>query len=240
MFNFGVVAIGVAIGTWLALAAFAVRPDDSGKPAAAGEAEAEAIEGWGIKSMRGAVSLSLIASIDSASRIGFLTFVAFLMIEKGVDTAWAAVAVLVTLFGGMCGKFACGLLAERVGIVKTIAITEIWTLAGIAAVVYLPNYAAFALLPILGIALNGTSSVIYGTVGELVDDRRHARTYGLIYTIGSICGIISPLFFGVFADAYGISLAMMVIAASLAGTLLLLPMLARALRQLAAETTPRS
>ena len=238
VFIFGIVALAVALVTWIMLGAFEVAASaERQRASSVGEHRVPA-SGWGIKSATGAAALGIIASIDSASRVGFLTFVAFLMIEKGVATGWAATAVLVTLFGGMCGKFACGLLAERFGIVRTIAITEVWTLVGIAAVVYLPSYAAFAVLPVLGIALNGTSSVIYATVGELTDDRRHARAYGLIYTLGSVCGIVSPLLFGLVADGFGISLAMLLMAVSLGATLFLLPMLASALRRLSETAVP--
>ncbi|MBT6274968.1 MAG: MFS transporter, partial [Chromatiales bacterium] len=122
--------------------------------------------GWGLRSVPGVVMLCLVASLDSATRIVFLTFVAFAMIEKGVASGWAASAVLVTVFGGMCGKYACGLLAERFGVIRTIAVTEVLTAVGIVAVLVLPHYLAFALLPFLGVVLSGTSSVIYGTVGE--------------------------------------------------------------------------
>jgi FSR family fosmidomycin resistance protein-like MFS transporter len=233
VFAFGLTAISTAVCVWFALAAFE-RSSAQQRAARAVDSDSQ-VRGWGIKSRAGVTALGLIASIDSASRIAFLTFVAFLMIEKGVATQWAAVAVLITLFGGMCGKFACGLLAERVGIVKTIAITELWTAIGIFAVVFLPNYMAFAVLPILGIALNGTSSVIYGTVGELVDDERHARAYGFIYTLGSVCGIVSPLLFGALADRFGVSVTMMLIGIAVCATLPLLPMLSGALRSLATD-----
>lgn len=227
---FGIAAIGTAAAVWLALAGFELN---NGVQSTAGATAAEnKIQGWGIKSRSGVIALGVIASVDSASRIAFLTFVAFLMIEKGVATQWAALAVLITLFGGMCGKFACGLLAERVGIVKTVAITELWTGIGILAVVFLPSYVAFGVLPILGIALNGTSSVIYGTVGELVDDQRHARAYALIYTLGSVCGIVSPLMFGALADWFGVQVTMLLIGLVVCATLPLLPMLSRALRSL--------
>ena len=230
VFAFGLAAIVTAVFVWFALAEF--ENSSAQRTAAHAVDSGDKARGWGIKSRAGVIALGVIASIDSASRIAFLTFVAFLMIEKGVATQWAAVAVLITLFGGMCGKFACGLLAERVGIVKTIAITELWTAVGIFAVVFLPSYVAFGVLPILGIALNGTSSVIYGTVGELVDDERHARAYGFIYTLGSVCGIVSPLLFGTLADHFGVAVTMMLIGIAVCATLPLLPMLSGALRTL--------
>ncbi len=169
-------------------------------------------KGWGIRHRQGFISLGAIAALDNSTRNGFLTFVAFLMIDKGVPTEWAASAVLVTLLGGMAGKFACGVLAERVGIARTIAITEIGTGCGILLVLVMPELYAFFLLPILGVFLNGTSSAIYGSVGELIDDDKHSRAFGLMYTLGSACGLIAPLAYGLLADSIGIPVTMTILA----------------------------
>jgi MFS family permease len=169
-------------------------------------------KGWGIRHRQGFISLGAIAALDNSTRNGFLTFVAFLMIEKGMPTEWAASAVLITLFGGMAGKFACGVLAERVGITRTIAITEIGTGIGIVLVLLLPELVAFFLLPILGIFLNGTSSAIYGSVGELIEDDKHSRAFGLMYTLGSACGLAAPLIYGILADIIGIPMTMTILA----------------------------
>lgn len=172
----------------------------------------ERVKGWGIRHRQGFLSLGAIAALDSSTRNGFLTFVAFLMIEKGVPTEWAASAVLITLAGGMCGKFACGVLAERVGIARTIAITEIATGGGILLVLLAPALYAFFLLPLLGVVLNGTSSAVYASVSELIDDDKHSRAFGLLYTLVSICGVVAPLAYGLLADTAGISITMTVTA----------------------------
>ena len=52
------------------------------------------------------------------------------------------------------------------------------------------------LLVPVGVALNGTSSVLYGTVAEFVRDDRQSRSFGLFYTLGSAAGAIAPLVFG--------------------------------------------
>jgi len=161
--------------------------------------------GWGIRNRRGFTALCLIEIVDSSTRVGFLTLIAFLMIDKGLSTGWAALSVPLVLVGGMAGKFACGLLAERVGIIRTIVITEVATGAGILGAVALPGIAAFLLLPLLGIVLQGTSSVLYATTGDLVEQDRLPRAFGLIYTLGSICGIAAPLGYGLAGDHVGVS-----------------------------------
>lgn len=174
-------------------------------PAVARPVAAPTRGGWGIRNRRGFIALCLIEVVDSSTRVGFLTLIAFLMIEKGLPTGWAALSVPLILVGGMAGKLACGLLAERVGIIRTIIITEIATGTGILCAVALPGIAAFLLLPAIGVVLQGTSSVLYATTGDLVEQDRLPRAFGLIYTLGSICGIAAPLGYGLTGDLFGVT-----------------------------------
>jgi len=162
-------------------------------------------KGWGIRDRRGFTALCLIEILDSSTRTGMLTFIAFLLIEKGIPEGWAALAVPLILTGGMAGKLAGGFLAERLGIVRTIVISEVCTGLGILVTLVLPGIGVMILLPLIGVALQGTSSVLYATIGDLVDQERLPRAFGLFYTIGSICGIAAPLGYGLLGDAAGVS-----------------------------------
>ena len=186
--------------------------------------------GWGIRSRRGFTALCLIEIVDSSTRTGFLTFVAFLMIAKNLPAGWATLSVPLILIGGMAGKLACGFLAERIGIIRTVVITEVATGAGVLLTLVLPDVAAYLLLPLIGVALNGTSSVLYATIGDLVEKDRLPRAFGLFYTIGSICGLVSPLAFGAIGDALGISASIALIGVLVFLTLPLCLMLKPALR----------
>jgi MFS family permease len=161
--------------------------------------------GWGIRNRKGFLVLCLIEVIDISTRTGFLTFIAFLIIAKEMPAGWATMAVPLTMAGGMVGKLACGYLAERLGIIRTIVITEIWTGLGILLLLPVSGIAAFLLLPLVGVALNGTSSVLYATVGDLVEPDRLPRVFGLFYTISSVCSLIVPLLFGAVGDVIGIT-----------------------------------
>lgn len=210
-----VVGFGVA-GILTAIAIFAVVTDTHAArpPAADGPAEAapvRKVRGWGIRNKQGFTALCLIEIIDSSTRVGFLTFIAFLMMDKGLPAGWAALSVPLILVGGMAGKLACGFLAERVGITRTIVITEIATGIGIMLTLALPGIAAFLLLPLLGVVLQGTSSVLYATIGDLVEQERLPRAFGLFYTVGSLCGIAAPLGYGLLGDAAGVDTAITVI-----------------------------
>ena len=66
----------------------------------------------------------------------------------------------------------------------------------------------------LGAMLNGTSSVLYGTVPELAKPGKTEHAFALFYTgvIGS--GAIAPVFYGMFGDAVGVWWATVAIAAT--------------------------
>jgi len=199
--GFGVAAL-VAAAAVLALVADTrtpVRIDPTGA--------AKKTVGWGIRDRQGFTVLCLIEILDSSTRTGFLTFIAFLLIAEGLSEGWAASAVPLVFIGGMAGKLACGLLAERLGVVRMIIVTELATACGIFAALALPAIAAFVLLPLVGVVLQGTSSVLYATVGEFVEPDRLPRSFGLFYTIGSICGIAAPLGYGLLGDRFGVSTA---------------------------------
>jgi len=82
------------------------------------------------------------------------------------------------------------------------------------------------LLPIIGIALNGTSSVLYGSVPLFVTQEQRSHAFGIFYTgtIGS--GALSPVLYGFAGDALGIPMTLAVVA----GTALLTLPLALAIR----------
>ena len=57
--------------------------------------------------------------------------------------------------GGAVGKFACGALATRVGILRTVAATELGTALAILALLVMPLSVYLLLMPVLVIMLNG-------------------------------------------------------------------------------------
>ena len=113
--------------------------------------------------------------------------------------------------GGAAGKLACGALAERVGVIRTVVITEAATGAEILLLLTLPLGTCLAVLPVLGIALNGTSSVLYGTVADLVHADRHARSYAVFYTVGVSASALSPFVYGILSDWAGVAATLSVI-----------------------------
>jgi MFS transporter, FSR family, fosmidomycin resistance protein len=181
--------------------------------------------GWGIRDRIGFMTLGLIVFLDLAVQSGFLTFVAFLMSEKEVPTGLAALAVVLTLTGGTFGKFGCGFLAERMGAKASLILVQCLTAAGILAVVVSPTLVAFALLPLLGMVLQGSSSVTYGTITDLVHRDRQSRGFAAIYSISSAAGIVGPIVFGIIGDRFGIIPAMLAITLTVLASLPLIALL---------------
>ena len=73
-----------------------------------------------------------------------------------------------------------------------------------------PMWSMAPLMLVLGIGLNGTSSVLYATVAEFVPARRRARLYGFFYTTNEGGTVIAPLIYGVIADAFSLDTTMVV------------------------------
>jgi MFS family permease len=188
---------------------------------------------WGIRDLRGFQALSLIQVIDSSTRTGLLTFLPFLLIAKGSSVRAVGFALMLVFAGGAAGKFACGVLAERLGVIRTVIITETATGVGILLLLALPLGPALVLLPVLGIALNGTSSVLYGTVADLVDSDRRARSYAVFYTLGIGASALSPSIYGVVSDWGGVPLAITIVGSVVFVTL---PLTLALRRPLAAAT----
>ena len=87
------------------------------------------------------------------------------------------------------------------------------TALGIVALLPLSLEAALVLLPVVGVALNGTSSVLYGSVPDLVEPARRQRAFGIFYTGTIGAGAVSPALYGLLGDAVGVPSALVVVAA---------------------------
>ncbi|UPK35907.1 MFS transporter [Bradyrhizobium sp. 186] len=151
--------------------------------------------------------LLAIGILDTAVRMGFLTFLPFLLRDKGASLPTNGFALALVFIGGAAGKFTCGWLGARIGTLRTVLLTEGGTALLIMAVLALPLTSAIIALPLLGVMLNGTSSVLYGTVPELAPRDRTERAFALFYTgtIGS--GAIAPVLYGLLGDVLGPAMA---------------------------------
>src|SRR6059036_467170 len=154
---FGVLAAAAILGVLARLTPEVSEADRPVEPQAASS-------GWGIRDARGFRALTAIGMIDNATRTGFLTFLPFALIAKGSSVAVVGTGLALLFAGGAVGKFVCGIVAERVGVIRTVVLTEAATTLCIMSILAAPLPVALAIMPVMGVALNGTSSVLYGTV----------------------------------------------------------------------------
>ncbi|KWB58034.1 hypothetical protein WL37_28900 [Burkholderia ubonensis] len=177
--------VSAVLMAWLIPAQHAARAARKAAPGAAA----------GAGSPAGLRALLATGTLDSAVRMGFLTFLPFLLKSKGAGTAGIGLALTLLFVGGAFGKLLCGYLGARIGMMKTVWLTESATSLLILFAVFAPLVAMMAMLPLLGLALNGTSSVLYGVVPELAGAGRRDQAFALFYTgtIGGGAGVPAAL-----------------------------------------------
>jgi MFS transporter, FSR family, fosmidomycin resistance protein len=204
----GTVALLGLLGCAVAVAIIALIPRETpanATPADATTEPAQAGATWGFP------LLLVIGVIDSATRMGFLTFLPFLLTAKGASLPTVGVALTLVFAGGAVGKLVCAFIGARIGVVATVLLTEGLTAIGILALLPLPLYSGLVLLPLIGIALNGTSSVLYGSLPQVVAPEKRARAFGVFYTGTIGAGAVAPILYGFAGDALGIPMALAIV-----------------------------
>src|SRR6185295_11623855 len=152
-----------ACGLAAAIAIYLLTPRHAAEthPAPDGEAPVRAAE----QRARGRFAFPVLLAIgmlDSATRMGFLLFLPFVLTAKGASLPAIGLALTLVFAGGAAGKLVCAFIGARIGAIATVWLTEGLTAVVIVALLPLPLEAAMVLLPLIGVALNGTSSVLYG------------------------------------------------------------------------------
>jgi len=206
------VALLGGIGVLAAIAIYLMMPRLREEPAAPRQTEGDGRAGGAARAYGFPLLLS-VGVIDSATRMAFLTFLPFVLTAKGASLPTVGLALTLVFAGGAAGKLVCAYIGARIGTVATVWLTEAVTALGIVALLPLPLEAALVLLPVVGIALNGTSSVLYGSVPDLVEPARRPRAFGIFYTGTIGAGAVSPAIYGLLGDAVGVPSALVVVAA---------------------------
>ena len=144
--------------------------------------------------------LLTVGALDTATRMGYLLFLPFLLHSRGGTGALVGLGLALLFIGGALGKAACGWLGQHLGVVWSVIITEAATALLMTATLMLPLAPMLAVLPLLGIVLNGTSSVLYGTVPHLAPKGDIGRGFALFYTGVIGAGGLAPIAYGAIAD----------------------------------------
>lgn len=174
--------------------------------------------------------LMLVGILDAATRAAGLTFLPFVLGERGVDAAAISLLFTVIFAGGAAGKFVCGWVGERWGALGVVWATEAVTAAALVLFLGAPPLALLPLALLFGFALNGTSSILYAAVAALVPEHRRARGYGAYYTATQCAAALAPAGYGVLADRAGLPVLFVTMALATLAILPLAGALRRALR----------
>ncbi|MGI9419988.1 MAG: MFS transporter [Geminicoccaceae bacterium] len=209
-FSFGLITLLTAAGVAVTTRYFKTRSTLVTKHSS--ESEPGDDLGWGILSWRSFGTLLLIIALDNVVQAGVMVFIAFLMIAKGLPLAIATMATVVLLTGGVFGKAGCGYLAEHIGVRPAFALVQALTALGLVLVVAAPAWLAFILLLPLGVVTQGSTSITYGLIPDLIHPRRMARGYAVMYSSTSFAAAFGPWMFGLIGDRFGISVAMLAMA----------------------------
>lgn len=204
----GTIGLLFAIGYGLTMP----EPDRAARPSQH-VTETGTTDGWGIRRWDLFLILILVGVLDAAARGAALTFVPFVLADKGMDIAGLSVYLTILFAAGAAGKFLCGPLADRFGNVAAIVVTELLTAGALIGLLNAPTYLVVLTLIPLGFALNGTSSVLYATVATLVDPHRRARGYGVYFTCTLLSSALAPIAYGALADATNLGFAVSILAA---------------------------
>jgi predicted MFS family arabinose efflux permease len=148
---------------------------------------------------------------DDLVRTGFLIFLPFLLRNKGADIPTIGLGLSLLFAGGAAGKLVMGWVGEKLGVVASVILTEVATTVLILLLLPLSLPLALVLLPAVGLMLNGTSSVLYGTVPEFVSPEKRTHAFAIFYTGGSVAGATGPLISGFVGDAVGLPIALSIV-----------------------------
>ena len=86
-----------------------------------------------------------IGILDSSVRMGFLTFLPFLLQAKGATIGQIGLGLTLVFAGGATGKLVCGYLGAQLGVLATVTLTEGVTAIGILALLPMPFVPVFVL-----------------------------------------------------------------------------------------------
>ena len=143
----------------------------------------------------------LAGGLDTATRGAALTFLPFVLTDKGFDAAEVSALYGVIFAAGAAGKFGCGWISDRRSLTAVIVSTELVTAGVMLAILGADAWLIVPLVIAFGFALNGTSSALTVAVARYAPPERRGGAYGIYFTVALVSSAFAPLAYGVLADA---------------------------------------
>ncbi len=195
--------IGIGAIAFFLVSLFIKRSVEIGRPEPVESKQADAYDGTD-KPTTGFKILSVVGFVDSAIRAAALTFVPFILKDRGMEITEIFIMFILLMAGGAFGKYICGWFSERHGLISIVWVTKASAAVFLVATIYAPLVMMAPLMVLLGIGLNGTSSSLYATVAVFAPQARRSRMYGYFYTTNEIGAFAAPLAFGELADIFNL------------------------------------
>ena len=93
----------------------------------------------------------------------------------------------------------------------TFILVQLFTVIGFLALALLDAVAALVVLPLIGLVVQGSTTVSYGSVADFVKPRYQARGYALIYSFSAGSAVVGPIALGGLADVSGLNAVLWVL-----------------------------
>ena len=214
-------AVGLAGLAFMFASMLTRRAVDIGRPGAADakSPDDESVDAGSESKVAGFVALSGVGLLDSATRTSALVFLPFVMESKDMGPGQISAMLFLLFGGGAIGKYVCGWLGDRMGTLSLVWATKGLTAALLVVSLFTPTLLMAPLAILIGIGLNGTSSVLYATVAEFVPPGRRARFYGFFYTTNEVGTVVAPLAYGFVADLFSLRTTMLAMGVATAAIL---------------------
>lgn len=148
------------------------------------------------------VVISAIGMLDNSTRSTLLTFLPFLYLAKGMGKEHLGVYLTLVATGGLFGKLGCGIVADYIGNVGMIVVTEVLTASLILLCLMSDPTTGLVVAAFLGFFLNGTSSVIYSQAAGVIPVSIRTQGYGAFFTFTLGAAATTPLLFGLLGDFF--------------------------------------
>src|SRR5437588_875483 len=115
-----------------------LAPRLAAEPSGAPAARATAAKHHGVAHRNAFPVLITIGVLDSATRMGFLLFLPFVLTAKGASLPTIGIALTLVFAGGATGKLVCAFIGARIGTIATVLLTEGFTAIAIVGLLPLP------------------------------------------------------------------------------------------------------
>ncbi len=205
-------ALLAAAGVGWAMSGHEVKPRRAEVRPAVGPADPARTAQTGRTSL---LAISLLISIVALRSWAYQTLASYtplLMTEKGYDLTTASRILFIALVGASAGMLGGGLLADKVGRIRTCVLTLAVTAPAMYLFLHTEGVVAIGFLALAGLLVDASHPITVVMAQEMMP-RSTGLASGLILGLAFVTGAVGAFLTGVMADHIGLAAAMSISAA---------------------------